>query len=119
MNTKFVVLICFVAYNISICQHMPIPMVHENVCIALTNDMDPSKKLGNPILLVKNYNIWRCYDFSRLYNNKNPFTNCIILVIILRLWFFAIYHVKEEIKSFMEVTFFFGQLSKYNTQFAI
>ena len=34
---------------------MPIPMVHENVCMDLTNDMDPSKKLGNPILWVKNY----------------------------------------------------------------
>ena len=55
MNTKFVVLICFEAYNISICQHMPIPMVHENVRIYLMNDMDPSKKLGNPILWVKNY----------------------------------------------------------------
>ena len=54
MNTKFILLICFEAYNICIWQHMPIPMVHENVCIDLTNDMDPSKKLGNPILWVKN-----------------------------------------------------------------
>ena len=36
---------------------MPIPMVHENFRIVLTNDMDPSKKLGNPILWVKNYKI--------------------------------------------------------------
>ena len=33
-------------------QNMPITMVHENVCIDLTKDMDPSKKLGNPILWV-------------------------------------------------------------------
>ena len=26
---------------------IPIPMVHENICIDLMNDMDPSKKLGN------------------------------------------------------------------------
>ena len=41
MNTKYVVLICFEAYNISICQHMAIPMVHENVCIDIMNDMEP------------------------------------------------------------------------------
>ena len=34
--------------------NIPIPMVHENICIDLTNDMDPSQKLGNPILWVKN-----------------------------------------------------------------
>ena len=40
--------------------NIPIPMVHENICIDLTNDMDPSKKLGNPILWVKNDKNWRC-----------------------------------------------------------
>ena len=37
--------------------NIPIPMVHENIHIDLTNYMDPSKKLGNPILWVKNAKI--------------------------------------------------------------
>ena len=49
-NTKFVVLICFEAYNISICQHMPILLwCMENVGYwSLTNDMDPIQKIGEP-----------------------------------------------------------------------
>ena len=31
-----------------------IPMVHETIHIDLTNDMDPSKRLGNPILWIIN-----------------------------------------------------------------
>ena len=32
---------------------MPIPMVPENVCIDLTNDMNPLKKLGTPFCGLK------------------------------------------------------------------
>ena len=45
---------------------MPIPMVHENVCIVLMMIWTHPKNWGTPILWVKNYKIWRCYDFTRL-----------------------------------------------------